>query len=421
MNILIITFGSRGDVQPYVALGKGLVEAGHAVTLCTSASFEGFVTGQGLTYAHATNDLVDLMDSVEGRTAMEETTGIFGSLKMMIKLNSRGQEINRQLLKDSWAAAQAADPDLIIIHPKGLGGVHIGEKLNVPVMMAVPAPLIVPTAEMPPLGLPDWKLGGWYNKATFKLVELGYRSYNGAVNDFRRDSLGLDKYGGSPLALTTAGGRPLPILHCYSEQIAPRPSDWPDNAYVTGYWFLDHPQGWTPPPALEAFLAAGPPPVYVGFGSMAGRKPQEVTDIVVQAIEKAGVRAILATGWGGLEVDQLPDSIHAITAAPHDWLFPLMAAVVHHGGAGTTGAGLRAGRPTIVCPFIADQPFWGRCVFTQGVGPEPIPYKKLTSEKLAAAITTVMTDQAMRDRAATMGAAIRAEDGIANALEIIAP
>ncbi len=118
------------------------------------------------------------MDSVEGRAAMEETTGLFGLVKMMIKLNSRGQEINRQLLKDSWAAAQAADPDLIIIHPKGLGGVHIGEKLNVPVMMAVPAPLIVPTAQMPPLGLPELKLGGWYNKAIFKLVELGYRSYN---------------------------------------------------------------------------------------------------------------------------------------------------------------------------------------------------------------------------------------------------
>ncbi len=152
---------------------------------------------------------------------------------------------------------------------------------------------------------------------------------------------------------------------------------------------------------------------------MAGRKLQEVTDVVVQAIEQAGVRAILATGWGGLEVDQLPDSIHPISTAPHDWLFPQMAAVIHHGGAGTTGAGLRAGRPTIICPFIADQPFWGRCVFTQGVGPKPIPYKKLTTEKLAAAIERVKRDDTMRTRAETMGEAIRAEDGVGKAVAIV--
>ena len=419
MNILILTFGSRGDVQPYVALGKGLAASGHTVTVCTSSSFESFVTEQGLKYGYATNELLELMDSMEGREAMEETTGVFGSIKMMVKLNSRGQAINRQLLVDSWAAAQAADPDLIIVHPKGLGGMHIGEKLNVPVVMAVPAPLIVPTAEMPPLGLPNLKLGGWYNKMTFSLVELGYRSYSGAVNDFRRESLGLDKASGSPLALKRADGRPLLVLHCYSAHLSPRPSDWPDSAQITGYWFLDRQEDWSPPPELQAFLDDGPPPVYVGFGSMAGRKPQEVTDIVVESIQRAGVRAILATGWGGLEVERVPDTILSIAGAPHDWLFPRVAAVVHHGGAGTTGAGLRAGRPTIICPFFADQPFWGRCVFEQGVGPEPIPYKKLTVNKLTAAIIAAMNDEAMRDRAESMGQAIRAEDGIGNAIRMI--
>lgn len=419
LKILILTFGSRGDVQPYIALGKGLAASGHTVTVCTSSSFESLVTEQGLEYGYATNELLELMDSMEGREAMEEMTGVFGSIKMMIKLSSQWQAISRQLLADFWAAAQAADPDLIIIHPLGLGGVHIGEKLNVPVVMAVPAPLIVPTVEMPLLGLPNLKLGGWYNKMTFSLVELGYRAYNGAVNDFRRDSLGLAKAAGSPLALKTADGRPLLVLHCYSAHLSPRPTDWPDSAQITGYWFLDHKEDWSPPTELQAFLDDGSAPVYVGFGSMAGRKPQEVTDIVVESILRAGVRAILATGWGGLEVERLPDSILSITNAPHDWLFPRVAAVVHHGGAGTTGAGLRAGRPTIICPFIADQPFWGRCVFEQGVGPEPIPYKKLTVDKLTAAITAALNDEAMRGRAEVMGQAIRAEDGIGNAIWMI--
>jgi sterol 3beta-glucosyltransferase len=419
MKILIITFGSRGDVQPYVALGKGLQIAGHTVTICTSSSFESFVTEHGLRYAYASNELLKLMDSEAGRGAMEDTNGVFGAVKSTLSLMKEAKVINRQLLYDSWAAAQAAEPDLIIFHPKVLSATSIAEKLDVPVMLAMPVPIIVPTTESPTIGLPDLKVGGWYNKATYQLIQMGYRTYAGMVDEFRQDVLGLDKSPKSAGLLYMANHQPVPVLHAYSEHVVPRPHDWPDQAHVTGYWFLDRLTEWEPSAELQAFLEAGEPPVYVGFGSMAGRNPQGLTHIVIEALQQAQVRGLIATGWGGLDVNSLPDTIFKLDQAPHDWLFPRVAAVVHHGGAGTTAAGLRAGRPTIICPFFGDQPFWGRRVQALGVGSKPIPQKNLTVDKLAAAIREVTISESIQQNAAVLGEKIRQEDGIANAVSII--
>jgi sterol 3beta-glucosyltransferase len=216
-----------------------------------------------------------------------------------------------------------------------------------------------------------------------------------------------------------ADGRPLPVLHGHSRFVWPRPDDWPLTAHVTGYWFLDHPEGWQPPSELNAFLEAGEAPVYVGFGSMAGRNPKRMAEIVAGALQKANVRGIIATGWGGLEASNLPDTILKIASIPHDWLFPRVAAVVHHGGAGTTAARLRAGRPTVICPYLVDQPYWGARVHALGAGCKLIPQKKLTVEKLAGAIREVLTSQTIQQNAQKIGKNIREEDGIANALAAI--
>jgi sterol 3beta-glucosyltransferase len=197
----------------------------------------------------------------------------------------------------------------------------------------------------------------------------------------------------------------------------PGPSDWPDNVHITGYWFLD--DNSKPSQELVDFLDKGEPPVYIGFGSMSGRKPEKVSATVVEALEKAGVRGIIATGWGGLEADDLPDSILKIDQAPHEWLFPKVSAVVHHGGAGTTAAGLRAGRPTIICPFFGDQPFWGQRMVKLGVGSKPIPQRRLTADKLAAAIREVISNPDIRKAAATLGDTIRSENGVVKAVEIV--
>ncbi|MBM3851887.1 MAG: glycosyltransferase family 1 protein, partial [Verrucomicrobia bacterium] len=167
-------------------------------------------------------------------------------------------------------------------------------------------------------------------------------------------------------------GQRIPTLYSYSQQVLPTPADWPPEAYPAGYMFVDRLGDWTPPPALEEFLAAGPPPVYVGFSSMVGMDPKELTRRVLGALERAGARAVLATGWGGLQADEWPESVFAVESVPHDWLFPRMAAIVHHGGGGSTAMGLRLGQPAVICPFVGDQPFWGELLAERGFGPKPI-------------------------------------------------
>jgi sterol 3beta-glucosyltransferase len=209
-----------------------------------------------------------------------------------------------------------------------------------------------------------------------------------------------------------------PILYGFSPSVIAPPRDWGEHVHVTGYWFLDPPSDWTPPPALVEFLQAGPPPVYIGFGSMSSQRPEETAALVGQALARAGQRAIMLSGWGGLhQADS--DSVFMVDSVPHAWLFPQVAAVVHHGGAGTTAASLRAGVPSIVIPFHGDQPFWGQRVADLGVGPAPIPRRNLTVERLAQAIHRAVTDQPMRQRAADLGAKIRAEDGVARAVALV--
>jgi sterol 3beta-glucosyltransferase len=197
------------------------------------------------------------------------------------------------------------------------------------------------------------------------------------------------------------------------------PPDWDGRSVATGYWFLDRPDDWQPPHELVEFLERDAPPVYVGFGSMPSEDAVVKTRLILEALQLSGQRGVVATGWGGLSANDLPEYVHALETAPHNWLFPRMAAVVHHGGAGTTAAGLRAGVPTVICPFFGDQPFWGRRVASLGVGPQPIAQKGLSAEKLADALLTVIGNKTMKERAAALGATIRSEDGIGRAVALI--
>ena len=210
-----------------------------------------------------------------------------------------------------------------------------------------------------------------------------------------------------------------PILYGFSPSVIPSPADWGSNSHVTGYWYLDSPDDWTPPKELIAFIDADSPPIYVGFGSMSNRNPAEVANLIVKALELSKQRGIILSGWGGLQKADLPKSVFMVDSVPFSWLFPRVAAVVHHGGAGTTAYGLRAGIPSIVVPFFADQPFWGHLVAKLGVGPKPIPRKKLTAERLAKAIDIAVADQTMRQCAVDLGSRIQAEDGVSRAVEVI--
>lgn len=406
MKICVLTFGTRGDVQPYIALGLGLKAVGHEVTIATLAEFKSLVSDYGLQYDPLRGDFLKAAQTSAGKAAVEGRGN-------PIKLIRQYVAMARETLEDEWVSAQKADA--LVYNSAALGGYHIAEKLGFPAFASFPMPLYSPTRDFPSPMLPFRNLGP-FNKLSHQIfAAIGPAMYRQPINDWRRDRLGLPPAKGE----AELHGQPVPKLYAYSKFVLPRPTDWDESSVVTGYWFLDAQPTWQPDPALVKFLQAGRPPVYVGFGSMFMNSNARKTEIVIKALRLAGQRGILATGWGGLTMNRPMEDIFVLDAAPHDWLFPKMAAVVHHGGAGTTGAVLRAGKPMVICPFVGDQPFWGRRIAILGVGPPPIPQNQLTAERLAAAIKHSVTDCDMRQRAAALGEAIRAEEGVEHAVAFI--
>lgn len=418
MKVLILTYGSRGDVQPYVALGLGLKARGHEVVLATSERFRDFVETHSLRYGHVSDDLLAIIDTDEGKDLLEKGSSLYQVVKSSIRLSRQVAPLQRAMMGETWDVARDFRPDIIVYHSKAGAAPHIAEKLGVPCVLATPIPMFVPTQAFRFIVFPNWKFGGWYNKASYRLILfLTNRVWARYIRDFRA-SVGLARLKSHDMR-QMPDGSDIPILHGHSEAVLPRPDDWPATAHVTGYWFLDRKVGWTPPREVTAFLDAGPPPVYVGFGSMSGRDPERLARTVVEALQSTGLRGIIATGWGGLKVDDLPETILKIDQVPHEWLFPRVAAVVHHGGAGTTAAGLRAGKPSVIVPFFGDQPFWGSLVHKIGAGPKPIRRSRLTAEALASALREATGSKALIATAARIGERIRSEDGVANAVSLI--
>jgi sterol 3beta-glucosyltransferase len=407
MHILISTFGTQGDIQPFIALGNGLMAAGHTVTVCTSEDYRALVETHGLGYAFMDNALLHLSRAV-----------LDGQGNTVALMRQMGPAMQRTI-EDEWRAAQAIGPDVIVYHPKMLGSYHIAEKLGIPLLMAIPLPCYTPTRAFPHPFLATLRLGGWFNRLSYPIVGLSSAMFIGMTNRFRTRALGLPPQRRLADLLVRADGSPIPILYPYSPALLPVPADFPQHVHVTGAWFLERPAAWRPDAALERFLDAGPPPVYVGFGSMSGKQAAGRARIVLEALAETEQRGLLARGWGGLEAAELPDTVHVIDTVPHDWLFPRMAAVVHHGGAGTTAAGLRAGKPTVICPFLGDQGFWGMLVHARGVGPQPIPQRRLTVPRLAAAISAAVHDPGMEQRAAELGVQLQMEYGVAKAVALI--
>ena len=419
MRILVLTFGSTGDVLPYVALGQGLTKRGHTVVVCANSRFESFITYHGLEYAYMSDEIAQLIESATGRNILEGLTGFYGFLVTVLKLMRKGRALQVQILNDTWFAAQQHKPDIIIFSPKNFAAVHFAEKLSIPAISAPLFPQFIPTAQFPALGFPKLMQGSRYNRFTYSVVRkisslLGGKS----LKKWRQDNGLPPAFCGIDICNDTSGNA-IPVVNGYSASLVPAPDDWPESVRVSGFWFLEQSKSWSPPQELLTFLAVGPPPVYVGFGSMASSQSEKVSKIVISALTKCGVRGIIATGWGGLDVDNCPDTIFKVDGVPHDWLFPRVSAVVHHGGAGTTAAGLRAGRPTLICPIFGDQPFWGEVVHQLGAGEAPIRQRKLTADNLHDAITKLLTTSSIKKRALELGAQIKKEDGIAAAIAVI--
>lgn len=250
------------------------------------------------------------------------------------------------------------------------------------------------------------------NFVSYALVEMmTWQGLGDVINRFRERALGLD-----PISLIWAPGMlsrlRVPYTYCWSPALIPKPKDWGQHISISGFYFLSLASSYTPAPDLVEFLAAGPPPVYIGFGSIVVDDPDAMTKLIFEAVQKAGIRALVSKGWGGLGADDMdiPEGIFMLGNVPHDWLFQHVSCVVHHGGAGTTAAGIATGKPTVVVPFFGDQPFWGAMVARAGAGPSPIPYKQLTADKLAEAITEALKPETL-DKAKELGAKIAEENG----------
>ena len=415
MRIVIIAPGSRGDVQPYVALGLGLKSACHEVRIVTTRDHASLVTAHGLELWSADIDVQAALQQPESSSSLESGK-LFRSFRQLSKLASSSASLIAQKALD---AAQGADKILA-----GFGGLFVGaaisEKMGIPLIQAYNVPF-TPTREIPGAltpGLGFWPKGFCHqlgHRITRQSIWLTARL---SANKARRSVLGLRS---APLLgpFHRAGLGAGTTLYGFSESVIPRPSDWGQNISITGFWFLDPNKQWTPPPELVSFLENGPKPIYIGFGSMSSRDPKKTADMVLEAISRAGQRAILHTGWGGLGKENLGPDACVVESIPHAWLFDRVAAVVHHGGAGTTAAGIRAGVPSVVIPFHGDQPFWGQLVSQLGLGPHPVARRDLTAQRLARAIEAALKNREYRDKAAAMAARIRVEDGVSRAVELI--
>lgn len=410
MKIVITTFGVRGDVQPYLALAVGLQSAGHHVTLATSHDFTEWIHRHGVNThpsRFSTRAFTQEQAAVGNRHPLRQVRLV---RDLLGRVAAAGSEV--------WAAIEAAD--FVIQGPTSTGALEAVSRRGLGAAFASPVPF-APTRAFPSfyLGTPRFWLGSGYNALTHRLIQrVLWSTLAGPMTNPLRKQLGLQPWRSFGEALAHARQVGVPMLYGYSAHVLSKPTDWDDTQHVTGYWFLEPPPGWSPDaaPELRRFLDNGPPPVYIGFGSMTAGDVDRHTRLALAALELTGQRGVLLTGWGALARQVAPPTVCFVDDVPHAWLFPRTAAVVHHGGAGTTGAGLRAGVPSLVTPFLADQSAWAECVVQLGLGPRLPGIKALTAETLAAAIHSVVTDAPLRARAAALGEQIRAEDGIATAV-----
>jgi len=402
LRITCLTIGSRGDVQPYIALCKGLLAEGHRPKIATHREFEPWVRQHGIDFAPVEGDPAELM-----RICVEN--GMF-TYSFLREASVKFRGWIDELLSSAWHACQ--DTDLLIESPSAMAGIHIAEALRVPYFRAFTMPWTRTRAYPHAFAVPEHKMGGAYNYITYVMFDnVFWKAIAGQVNRWRKDQLHLRSTN-----LDKMQPNKVPFLYNFSPSVVVPPLDYSDWIRVTGYWFLDEASSWTPPPELTAFISQarsdGKKIVYIGFGSIVVSDPAALTRTVVESVLKADVRCILSKGWsdrlGNADASvaevPLPPEIHQIKSAPHDWLFRQIDAAAHHGGAGTTGASLRAGIPTIVKPFFGDQFFFGSRIEDLGVG---ISMKKLNVTVFSRALWEATHSERMVVKAKVLGEQIR--------------
>ncbi len=399
MRIIIPTIGSRGDVQPFIALAQGLARVGYAVTLASHPVMKPLVESYGVDF-HPIGPDIDLAKEVAiiRQNSRSAVAGLMRAMRFSFDMLQRSHD-------DILALSEQAD--LIVVSAQSAAGKNEADKLDLPYLSVTLMPWAIPWDD------PQRSL---VRRAAYGLIDSLVALITTRPLNRIRKRQGLPPVGKE--GFTSLRMNLIPVSPAVYE---PNPH-WEPHHHVVGYWFAEEPAGWEPSAELISFLGADEPPVVISLGAMGlgDRDSKEAVGLFVDAIQRAGVRAIIQ-GWEA-EASRLslPPTILFSGSIPHHWLLPRCAAIIHHGGYGTTAAGLRAGIPALVIPHIADQFYWAKIVNELGAGPQPIPRAKLSVTTLASSLDELMNDEELRLAASALGKRIRGENGIDNAVRRIA-
>lgn len=395
MRALVVTMGSRGDVEPFVALARGLADAGHRPTLAAPARFRALAAEYDVAFIALDDSLFKLQDSLAHKGTFAALTGA-----------ARAKSALTLVVADVADLADHAT-DVVVYHPKTLAAPLVAERLSVPSIAVQLIPLYQPTAAFPS-PLLTFPVPRAMNRLTWRMSSAIEAPWRGMLRTLHRDRLALS----TPLIGIADRIAADGALNAWSPSLLPAPTEWPASAEPLGFWRLPGAAD-VPAPELVDFLSDGEPPVYVGFGSMTSTHPDAVGAAIREGLRRAGRRGVVVTGGGALELEG-DDSILVLDNVSHDWLLPRTTVAVHHGGVGTAGAALTAGVPQVIRPFLGDQQFWAKRVAEIGAG---VRIRRLTAESLAAAIAAA---ESCAPRARALGDSIRGrDDGVAQAVRRI--
>ncbi len=376
MRVAILTLGTRGDVQPYVALAQGLINAGHSAVICTGESFKEFITKHGVEFAKADSDLMAILNTSEGQAIFNHAAKhIFKTLKYVKEVLNPSF---RKSLDDFWQCSQGAD--IIIYHPKALGAVDMALALDIPCISMPPVPITFPVKEFPNLAIsPTKNLGKTLNKLSYIVVKKAEASNIKEINNFRDSTLHLPKRKAG-IYTYKRGNEFIPIIYPLSKELFPDVKTWSERVYLPGFFFLENKEQKLDD-KIELFIGGGVKPIVVSFSSMPLRNPEVFKNNLIEALQRTNNRAIVLTGSSGMTFNT-GQNILAIREVPHNLLFPRAKGIIHHGGVGTMTMSLCSGRPQFIMPFSVDQPFWANRLYKMGYVLKPIKEKELSSDVL---------------------------------------
>ncbi|WP_036377665.1 glycosyltransferase [Micromonospora sp. ATCC 39149] len=424
MRVLVYAYGTRGDVQPYLALAYALHREGHQAVLAAPARFRSLAEQYGVGFAPRDDEWLGILNDPDVRRILERggfRGGLDSSRRKQVqqRLRTEFSRLLPKILDDTWAAA-GGGADLVVHSQEFVDqGQQVAEALGVPAVLALLHPYVVPSWQYPSaLFRFDAKLPGVVKRLSY--VPLRFlRLETATVQRWRSERLGLPPRRGQYDMLRQPDGSRTTVLHGFSRHLVAPASDWPSGVHTTGFWLLPSEGRWSPPDPLVRFLDSGPPPVFVGFGSLSGDDPRRMGEIVVAAVRNLGVRAVVSGGWDSIRIDVPPDDVFVLDQAPFDWLLPRLRLAVHAGSAGVANEALAAGIPHVSCPMHREQELWGDQLHRLGLAPPPIRQRDLTADNLTAAMRTALRDVDMAERARQVREQVRAEDGARAAVRIL--